>query len=109
MGDVFNAGYPFIDAGNGGGIEGMIAFCKGVHAELNTDTEVVPGHGPVKTYRNFTAYIAMLETVSERISSMIDDGLSLQQVVDARPSAEFDDSFGDPALLVNRAYLSLAR
>ena len=33
MGDVFNnTGYPFIDADNGGTLDGLVAFCKGVLA-----------------------------------------------------------------------------
>ncbi|MFB3079283.1 MAG: MBL fold metallo-hydrolase, partial [Lysobacterales bacterium] len=48
MGDVFNnAGYPFIDADNGGSLDGLIAFCEAVLAEIDEDTTVVPGHGAV--------------------------------------------------------------
>lgn len=47
MGDVVNPSYPFIDAGNGGDLDGMIRFCKKVLKELNEDSIVVPGHGPV--------------------------------------------------------------
>lgn len=36
LGDVFNnAGYPFIDADNGGSIDGVIAFCAGVLGEID--------------------------------------------------------------------------
>ena len=35
LGDVFNnTGYPFIDVDSGGSIDGMIAFCRAVLAEL---------------------------------------------------------------------------
>jgi glyoxylase-like metal-dependent hydrolase (beta-lactamase superfamily II) len=46
LGDVFNnAGYPFIDADNGGGLNGVIEFCEGVLEQINANTIVVPGHG----------------------------------------------------------------
>ncbi|MBJ88514.1 MAG: MBL fold metallo-hydrolase [Woeseia sp.] len=109
MGDVLNQSYPFIDAGNGGGIEGMILFCEKVLARIDENTKIVPGHGRVKTYKDMAAYIAMLDTVATRISNMIDQGMSLEQVIAAAPTAEFDDQYGDPGTFINRAYVSLAR
>lgn len=109
MGDVFNARYPFIDAGNGGDIEGVIRFCEEILARLDESSVVVPGHGPVMGYRDLVDFIDMLETVSDRISSMIDQGYSLEQVVAAAPTAEFDERYGDPSRLIDRAYASLSR
>ena len=109
MGDVLNQSYPFIDAGNGGGIEGMILFCEKVLARIDENTKIVPGHGRVKTYKDMADYIAMLDTVATRISNMIDQGMSLEQVIAAAPTAEFDDQYGDPGTFINRAYVSLAR
>jgi len=40
---------------------------------------------------------------------MIEAGKSMVEVIAARPTAEFDERYGDPALLVNRAYVSLSR
>jgi glyoxylase-like metal-dependent hydrolase (beta-lactamase superfamily II) len=109
MGDVLNAGYPFIDAGNGGGIDGMILFCEKVLAHLDEDSRIVPGHGAVLGYDDMVAYIAMLETIRNRISDMIDAGKTLDEVIAATPTAEFDDRYGDPVRLINRAYMSLSR
>lgn len=109
MGDVFNANYPFIDAGNGGDIEGMIHFCKEVLNRLNADSVVIPGHGPVMGYDEFADYIDMLETIASRISAMIDAGMSLDEVMAANPTEGFDERYGDPARLINRAYISLSR
>lgn len=109
MGDVFNASYPFIDAGNGGDIDGVIHFCNEVLARLDEDSVVVPGHGPVSAYDDLAAFIDMLETVRDRISSMIDAGMSLEEVMAAKPTAEFDEKYGDPSRLIDRAYMSLSR
>jgi glyoxylase-like metal-dependent hydrolase (beta-lactamase superfamily II) len=109
MGDVVNASYPFIDAGNGGDLDGMILFCEKVLARLNEESTVVPGHGPLLGYNEFVNYIAMLETTRNRISDMIDRGMTMEQVHEARPTAEFDEKFGDPARFVDRAYVSLSR
>ena len=109
MGDVLNARFPFIDAGNGGDLDGMILFCEKVLARLNEDSIVVPGHGPVMGYRDLAEFIDMLETVRNRISTMIDRGYSLEQVISAEPTAEYNETFGDPARFINRAYMSLSR
>src|SRR5690606_16708896 len=48
MGDVFNmAGYPFVDADNGGSLEGIIEFCRAILERIDENTVVVPGHGPI--------------------------------------------------------------
>jgi glyoxylase-like metal-dependent hydrolase (beta-lactamase superfamily II) len=110
LGDVFNnSGYPFIDAGNGGSISGMIEFCSRVRDELNEESMVIPGHGPVTNYQALVDYIVMLTVVRDRIQAMIDDGKSLEEVVAAKPTAEFDEQYGDPTMLVDRAYASLVQ
>jgi glyoxylase-like metal-dependent hydrolase (beta-lactamase superfamily II) len=110
LGDVFNnAGYPFIDAGNGGTINGVIAFCSAVRDELNEDSIVIPGHGPVTDYQTLVDYIEMLTVVRNRIAAMIEQGASLDAVVAAEPTAEYDERYGDPLRLINRAYVSLTR
>ena len=110
LGDVFNnAGYPFIDAGNGGDLDGMIRFCTAVLAEIDAGTTVIPGHGPVTDYESLADYITMLSTVRGRIAMLIEDGNDLEAVIAAKPTAEFDARYGDPGLLVNRAFASLSR
>ncbi len=47
MGDVyFNGVYPFIDAGTGGNINGMIGGAAQGLQLANDQTKIVPGHGP---------------------------------------------------------------
>ena len=109
MGDVFVAGYPFVDAGNGGDLDGMIRFVGAAIDELNQDSVVVPGHGPTMRYADLVAFHGMLVTVRARIMKLIDSGASLEQVIAAKPTAEFDEKYGDPGLLLNRAYMNLSR
>lgn len=110
LGDVFNtSGYPFIDADNGGSLEGVIAFCQEVLEQIDTTAIVVPGHGPVSDYRGLQEYVSMLRTIHDRIAALIATGATLQQVVASRPTAEWDDARGDPASLLDRAYASMTR
>jgi cyclase len=96
LGDVFNnAGYPFIDAGNGGTIDGLIRFCSETLRQINEDTVVVPDHGPVTDYATLVAYVEMLTTVRGRMMTLIESGASLEAVYAAKVTAEFDEKFGD--------------
>lgn len=110
LGDVFNnAGYPFIDADNGGDLSGMIVFCQAVLDELEPGALVIPGHGPVSDYAKLERYIEMLTDVRDRISALIADGASLEQTIAAQPTARWDAEFGDPTRMIDRSYLSLSR
>ncbi len=109
MGDVFNnSGYPFIDSGNGGQIDGVINFCQEILKQINKDTIVIPGHGPVTDYDAMQEYVDMLITVRDRIKNLLANGASLEDVIAAKPTAEFDASKGDPKMFIDRAYHSLA-
>ena len=110
MGDVYNnSGYPFIDADNGGDLEGMIAFCETVLSEINIDTVVVPGHGPVADYNGLAEYITMLTEIRGKMMVLIAQGATLEEVIAANPTANWDARMGDSRRLIDRAYLSLTR
>ena len=113
MGDVFNnTGYPFIDADSGGQIDGMIRFCEAVLSELKPGATVIPGHGAVTDDAALRHYVEMLKTVRKRISAMIDQGMSVEEVIAAKPTADLDATFGDVAKslgFVDRVYTSLKR
>ena len=110
LGDVFNnTGWPFIDAGRGGSLDGLIAFCKAVLAEIGEDTRVVPGHGPVTDRAELARYVELLEIARSRIVALIEAGADLDAIIAAAPTADLDAEMGDPALFLNRAYHSLTR
>ena len=108
LGDVYNnSGYPFIDAGNGGSLDGIIHFCTETLKRIDKDTIVIPGHGPVTDYQALSDYIDMLTVIRDRIVKLIESGATLEEVYAAKPTAEYDEAQGDNTLVVNRAYMSL--
>ena len=110
MGDVFNnAGYPFIDADNGGSLDGIIEFSSKVLAEIDSNYAVVPGHGPVADGQALADYVAMLTTIRDRMTALIASGATLKQVEASRPTSEWDEKKGDPKSFLDRAYLSISR
>jgi glyoxylase-like metal-dependent hydrolase (beta-lactamase superfamily II) len=104
-----NSGYPFIDADNGGDLDGMIEFCAAVLAELDEGATVIPGHGPVAGYAELERYVVMLRSIRDKIAALIADGASLEQVIAARPTAEWDAEYGDATRMIDRAYAALSR
>ena len=114
MGDLFTNGtYPFIDVGSGGSIEGMIASCSIVLTRSDDQTQIIPGHGPMAKRADLQSWCAMLTTVRDRIVSAIGAGQTLQQVLAAKPTAEFDERFSkgmmNAGVWVQRVYTDLRR
>ena len=113
LGDVFNnSGYPFVDVDSGGGIDGMITFCERALAEMSPGAIIIPGHGPVTDAPALSRYIYMLKTVRSRIAAMIADGKTMQEVMDAKPTSDFDAVYGPETAslgFVNRVYTSLSK
>lgn len=113
MGDIyFSRGFPFIDLSSGGSVEGLIAAVDRVLAMADANTKLIPGHGPLSTRANLEKYRAMLVAIRDRIGGALADGQSLDQVLAARPTREFDQAWGqgfiDPEQFVRTVYRSLA-
>jgi glyoxylase-like metal-dependent hydrolase (beta-lactamase superfamily II) len=95
LGDTyFNGLYPYIDAERGGSIAGMIAAADHVLESIDEKTRVIPGHGQLSDRAGLADFRNMLDTVATRIQRMIDDGQDIDQIVAAKPTADFDARFG---------------
>ncbi|MBE3132695.1 MAG: hypothetical protein IMZ55_04425, partial [Acidobacteria bacterium] len=74
-GDLFfSGGYPYIDIGNGGSIDGTIAAAERILSLIDERTKVIPGHGPLADRKRVEEYRAMLVEVRTRIAKLIKDG-----------------------------------
>ncbi len=109
LGDVLIGSYPIIDAANGGSLEGMIVFCDATLAEIDDDTVVIPGHGNLMRRTDLEAYVGMLKTVRDRMKALIAGGATLEQVLAARVTADWDAQRGNPTTFVTGSYESLTR
>jgi glyoxylase-like metal-dependent hydrolase (beta-lactamase superfamily II) len=95
MGDLFfNGFYPYIDAGSNGSMEGMIAGVDDVLVRIDEKTKVIPGHGPLGGKTELKAYRDMLETVYVRMRKLINEGKSIDEIVAAKPTADYDAEWG---------------
>jgi glyoxylase-like metal-dependent hydrolase (beta-lactamase superfamily II) len=104
----WNGQYPFIDYVAGGGIDGMIQQATQNIAWTRSTTVVVPGHGPVGRRSDLIAYRDMLTDVRARVAALKAQGLTLKEVIAARPTAAYDGTWGKsvigPALFIALVY-----
>ena len=100
-GDIFNTThYPFIDLKNGGTVQGEIKALNDIlnrtvyEHEEQGGTIVIPGHGYVSDEHEVVEYRDMMVIVRDRVLAMIKKGATLEQVKDARITADYDTRFG---------------
>ena len=92
---VFYGLYPVVDYSNGGSLKGMADATAKLLEMSNEDTRFIPGHGPVViTRRQLAEYLEMLRVVHARLDKLIGEGRTLEEVIAARPTAEFDEQWG---------------
>jgi len=92
---VFYGLYPVVDYSNGGSLKGMADATAKLMELSNEDTRFIPGHGPVVINRQQLAeYLQMLRVVHARLEKLIGEGKTLDEVIAARPTAEFDEQWG---------------
>lgn len=112
MGDIFfNSGYPFIDLGSGGNVEGMIEAVERGLEIAGPGTKVIPGHGKVTDRAGLEAYHDMLTTITGRVRELVAEGKSEEAIKAAGVTDEFDErwsgNFIDGDRLVGFIYASL--
>lgn len=111
-GDTYwNGVYPFVDYSTGGSIDGMIMAAKKNIAASTDKTIIVPGHGPISNRAQMIESFDMLSAIRDKVASLKNKGLSLDEVVAARPTAAFDDKWGqfviDPAFFTRLTYVGV--
>ena len=95
VGDIFsNHFYPIIDLASGGSIDGMIHSVDRILAQTDAQTKIVPGHGPVATRADLQDYRDMLVQVRQRVKDLIAAGKTMDEVIIAMPTKDFDVRWG---------------
>jgi glyoxylase-like metal-dependent hydrolase (beta-lactamase superfamily II) len=109
---IFSGGYPYIDTGHGGSIDGMIAAVETVLGMCGEGTRVVPGHGPVLSPDEVRRHLEMLRAFRAAIAAEMDAGRSLEAILAEPPTAELDAERGQrmfpPDLFTRMVHRSLA-
>jgi cyclase len=112
MGDTFfNGVYPFVDAGSGGKINGMIAAADKGLTLADNDTKIVPGHGPLGNKADLTKFRDMVVMARDRVQKLKSDGKTAQEAAATKPLADLDPVWGkgtfNSDLFIQVIYLTL--
>ena len=99
--DTFwNGHYPFIDYSTGGSLDGMIRAAEANVARVTDKTIVIPGHGPIGNKSQLIEFHDMLVTIREKVAALKKQGKSQDEVVAAKPTADYDAKWGRASLLM---------
>jgi len=100
-GDVIAADrYPYIDAKNGGSIQGIINGLNRIVAmavpEYNQQggTRVIPGHGRILNQSDVVEYRDMATIIRDRIAMAATQGKTLAQIKAMHPTLDYDGNYG---------------
>ena len=109
---LFNGTYPVIDVSAGGSIEGMLRSLGALLPLVGPGTKIVPGHGPLADRAALLRFRDMLATVQDRVTKLVREGKTLEQVLAAKPLADLDGVWGTgfmkPEMFLRVVYTDLA-
>lgn len=108
VGGVVSQGrWPMPDWTVGGWIGGLVDAGRQLLALCDDQTVIVAGQGEPVGRAHLQAQTDMLDLLKERIWQLMRKGLSDLDIVEARPTAEFDAQWGDPRLFLLNTYKGL--
>jgi glyoxylase-like metal-dependent hydrolase (beta-lactamase superfamily II) len=102
-GDVFRSvGFPNIDRANGGSLKGMLAAFDTLIAAAGPKTKVLPGHGPITNRAGLIAHKRMTLALRDRVTKMIAEGKTQEQIVAAKVTNPYEKQTGNAAGTADR-------
>jgi cyclase len=108
-GDAFvRYGLPFIDDDGGGSIDGMITGAEQMLKMINDETKIIPGHGQISSKKDLLDYKNILQTIRSRIADGIKAGKTVDQIISADPTREFNTGY-DKVFFVQAVYNALKK
>jgi len=93
-GDTVTAGYPIVDIDSGGTFEGFITAADKILSLCDDNTKIIPGHGPLMTKADLTAYRQMLIEVRDKVGKLLSAKKSADEIKAAKPLADLDAKWG---------------
>ena len=99
LGDVFRTtSYPIVDKFNGGTLRGTIAALDLAIDMAGPYTRVIPGHGlEVAGRAEMVEFRDMILDIRDRVYAMIRQGMHLDEIMAAQPTAAYDAQWGQEA------------
>jgi len=108
VGDVLAVGrYPIMDYCTGGWIGGTVTAAQALAARSDAATKIIPGTGAVQGRAQLEAEYAMLNDLKLRLSKLLAQGMSVEDMIQAAPTHDYDITWGDPQLFIRTVWPGL--
>jgi len=108
VGDVLTVGrYPVMDYCTGGWIGGTVTAAQALAARSDAATKIIPGTGAVQGRAQLEAEYAMLNDLKLRLSKLLAQGMSVEDMIQAAPTHDYDITWGDPQLFIRTVWPGL--
>ncbi len=97
----FNGMFPYIDLKSGGSVNGDIEAAKTGLMLINEETKIIPGHGPLASYEDYSNYLKMLEGIRDNVLAALKEGKSREAILadESLTSAYITDSAAEKAFI----------
>ncbi len=97
-GDYFRSiQFPNIDRVNGGSLNGMLEGLGITIGMAGPNTKIIPGHGPTVDRAALIAHRDMILVIRDKVAALVKEGKSVDEVLAAKPTADFDSIPAGPA------------
>jgi cyclase len=91
VGDFYrNFGYPFIDVGNGGSLQGALDALELTMKVAGPNTKLIPGHGTFINRNDIIPYRDMIVAVKTKVQQLIAQGKTEDEVIAAHVTGPYD-------------------
>ncbi len=101
-GDIYvTEGFPFIDQNNFGHINGIIDGLNQIISitvpqdQQEGGTMVISSHGRLSDEADVVEYRDMLTIIRDRVQYLIDEGMSLEEVLEVGPARDYSNRYGN--------------
>ncbi len=95
MGDMFvTYGYPYIDYGNGGSINGFISSLDVFLNMMDDKTKVIPGHGELCTKADVKRFRDRLAEIRDEVAAALKKGKKSEEITSLPIASKYDAEWG---------------
>lgn len=105
----FNSLFPFIDIDSGGSVAGFKAGQQRILDLSDEQTVIIPGHGSIANKADLQAALDMLIDAEARVKKLVDAGMTLEQILEANPLADYHEQWNWGFITTERMTTTLHR
>ena len=108
LGDVFRTNnFPYIDISRGGTLRGTLEALAIAIGMSGPDTLIIPGHGSLSSREGVVEFRDMTLVIAERVERLVREGASLEDVLAAGITSEYEAKWGDPERFLRGLYVEV--